>query len=74
MAFTPKCDLVVLGAKDGSVRIYNLDKKGEANECYSCSFTATAYDDTTDTVTGTVEDDDGSAPAQPSDSATVTFD
>jgi WD40 repeat protein len=29
MAFTPKCELVVLGAKDGSVRIYNLDKKGE---------------------------------------------
>jgi hypothetical protein len=51
-----------------------LDKKGEANECYSCSFIATATDDTTDTVTGTVEDDDGSAPAEPSDSATVTFD
>lgn len=29
MAFTPKCDLVALGAKDGSVRIFNLDKKGE---------------------------------------------
>lgn len=29
MAFTPKCDLVALGAKDGSVRLYRLDKKGE---------------------------------------------
>jgi WD40 repeat protein len=29
MAFTPRCDKVVLGAKDGSVRMFDLDKKGE---------------------------------------------
>ncbi len=28
MAFTPSCDLVALGAKDGSIHIYDLDKKG----------------------------------------------
>jgi hypothetical protein len=44
------------------------------NDCYSCSFNAaTITSPTTDTVTGTVNDDDGSTPATPSDSATVTF-
>jgi len=29
MAFTPRCEKAVLGGKDGSVRIFDLDKKGE---------------------------------------------
>jgi uncharacterized repeat protein (TIGR01451 family) len=54
----------------------NLAPAGDAsgNDCYSCSFMATTTTSpTTDTVTGTVNDDDGSTPVTPSDSATVSF-
>ena len=47
---------------------------GGGLDCYSCSFKAiTTTSPTTDTVTGTVDDDDGSTSATPSDSATVSF-
>jgi hypothetical protein len=46
----------------------------EEKDCYLCSFKAlTETSPTTDTVTATVNDDDGSNPATPDDSATVTF-
>jgi hypothetical protein len=52
----------------------DLAPVGEAGNCYTCSFkAATTTSPTTDTVTGTVNDDDGSVPSTPSDSATVTF-
>ena len=54
----------------------DLAPAGDANgdDCYSCTFkAATTTSPTTDTVTGTVNDDDGSTPVTPSDSATVTF-
>jgi len=51
-----------------------LQPSGLTGSCYTCSFkAATTTSPTTDTVTGTVNDDDGSVPASPSDSATVTF-
>jgi uncharacterized repeat protein (TIGR01451 family) len=51
-----------------------LEPAGQTGDCYSCTFDAvTITSPTTDTVTGTVNDDDGSTPATPSDSATVTF-
>ena len=51
-----------------------LQPAGETGDCYSCTFQAeTTTSPTTDTVTGTVSDDDGSTPVTPSDSATVTF-
>lgn len=44
-------------------------------DTYTCTFEArVSTSPHTDTVTGTVNDDDGSLPAQPSDSATVTLD
>ena len=50
------------------------DGDASDNDCYSCSFRAsTTTSPTIDTVTGTVSDNDGSTPATPSDSATVTF-
>jgi len=51
-----------------------LEPAGEDGDCYACSFTAkTSTSPTTDTVTGTVNDNDGSASIYPNDSATVTF-
>ncbi|MBD3649448.1 MAG: hypothetical protein HUJ31_18805 [Pseudomonadales bacterium] len=51
-----------------------LQPAGTFGDSYSCSFEATV--DTsphTNTLTGTVNDDDGSFPSSPSDSATVTL-
>jgi len=53
-----------------------LEPAGDVNklDCYTCMFNAvTTTSPTTDTVTGTVNDDDGSTPATPSGSATVSF-
>jgi hypothetical protein len=53
-----------------------LAPAGDVNgfDCYTCTFdAATIASPTTDTVTGTVNDDDGSTPATPSGSAYVEF-
>jgi hypothetical protein len=50
-----------------------LQPSGEVSECYECSFKAWTDESKTDTVTATVNDDEGSTPATPDDSATVTF-
>jgi hypothetical protein len=51
-----------------------LEAAGDVGSCFTCSFkAATTTSPTTDTVTGTVNDDDGSVPASPSDTATVSF-
>lgn len=50
-----------------------LQPSGEDDDCYTCSFEAWTDESKTDTVTATVNDDDGSNPAKPDDSATVTF-
>ncbi len=51
-----------------------LAVSGQANDSYSCSFTALVTTTPhTNTVTGTVNDNDNSAPVKPKDSATVTF-
>jgi hypothetical protein len=48
--------------------------KGESGDTYSCTFDAKVRTSPhTDTVTGTVSDDDSDVPIKPSDSATVTF-
>jgi hypothetical protein len=51
-----------------------LAPAGQSGDSYSCSFDALASSSpTTDTVTGSVSDDDGSVPATPSDSATISW-
>ena len=51
-----------------------LSPSGQLNSCYTCSFKeATTTSPTTDTVTATVNDNDLSNAAMPSDSATVSF-
>lgn len=51
-----------------------LEPSGELGDTYTCSFDAKVTTSPhTDTVTGTVSDDDGSTPITPSDDATVTF-
>jgi len=53
-----------------------LEPAGSVNglDCYTCTFdAATTTSPTTDTVTGTVNDDDGSTSATPSNSAYVEF-
>jgi len=51
-----------------------LAPAGQSGDSYSCSFDALAGSSpTTDTVTGSVSDDDGSVPATPSDSATISW-
>ena len=51
-----------------------LDTNVPAGETVSCTFDAVVTTSPhTDTVTGTVSDNDGSTPITPSDSATVTF-
>jgi hypothetical protein len=51
-----------------------LSPSGQPNDCYTCSFQeATTTSPTTDTVTATVNDNDLSNAAMPSDSATVSF-
>ncbi len=52
-----------------------LGTNGQANDSYTCSFSATVTTSPhTNTVTATVNDNDGSAPAKPADSATVILD
>ncbi len=52
-----------------------LGAKGEPDDTYSCTFRAMVTTSPhTNTLVGTVLDDDGSAPIEPSDSAEVTFD
>jgi hypothetical protein len=60
----------------GCIVPQTLEPDGDVNDldCYKCSFIAeTSTSPTIDTVTGTVNDDDGSTPATPSGSAYVEF-
>ncbi|MGD8873768.1 MAG: hypothetical protein PVH38_01360 [Gammaproteobacteria bacterium] len=51
-----------------------LAPAGQAGDSYRCSFDALASGSpTTDTVTGSVSDDDGSVPVTPQDSATISW-
>lgn len=53
---------------------WTLAPNGNSGDTYTCSFDARAYTSPmTHTVTGTVNDNDGSPPITSSDSATVTF-
>ena len=45
----------------------------EEKDCYFCTFKAWTDVSKTDTVTATVNDDDGSTPATADDTATITF-